>query len=59
MPTEPTSELANEPATTIPLSLLTLVQVLVMGDEEVRVWGSLSESLSECLSDCLSECVSE
>ena len=57
MPTEPTSELANEPATTIPLSLLTLVQVLVMGDEEVRVWGSLSESLSMCLSDSLSECV--
>ncbi|KOO24456.1 hypothetical protein Ctob_003206, partial [Chrysochromulina tobinii] len=38
VPTEPTSELANEPATTIPLSLLTLVQVLVMGDEEVREW---------------------
>ena len=57
MPTEPTSELANEPSTTIPLSLLTLVQVLVMGDEEVRVWGSLSESLSMCLSDSLSECV--
>ena len=37
MPTEPTSELANEPSTTIPLSLLTMVQVLVMGDEEVRV----------------------
>jgi len=31
----------------------------VMGDEEVRVWGSLSESLSMCLSDSLSECVSE
>ena len=63
MPTEPTSELATEPATTIPLSLLTLVQVLVMGDEEVRGWGSLSESLSMCLSmflsDSLSECVSE
>ena len=57
MPTEPTSELANEPATTIPLSLLTLVQVLVMGDEEVRVWGSLSDSLSDGPSDSLSECV--
>ena len=39
VPTEPTSELAsdlaNEPSSTMPLSLLTLVQVLVMGDEEV------------------------
>ena len=59
MPTEPTSELATEPATTIPLSLLTLVQVLVMGDEEVRVWGSLSDSLSMCLSDSLSESLSD
>ena len=67
VPTEPTSELAsdlasdlaNEPSSTMPLSLLTLVQVLVMGDEEVRVWGSLSESLSMCLSISLSECVSE
>jgi len=59
VPTEPTSELATEPATTIPLSLLTLVQVLVMEDEEVRVWGSLSDSLSMCLSDCLSECLSD
>ena len=57
VPTEPTSELANEPSTTIPLSLLTLVQVLVMGDEEVRLWGSLSDSLSDGLSDGLSECV--
>ena len=55
MPTEPTSELANEPSTTIPLSLLTMVQVLVMGDEEVRVRGSLSDGLSECLSECVSE----
>jgi len=59
VPTEPTSELANEPSTTIPLSLLTLVQVLVMGDEEVRVWGSLSDSLSMCLSDSLSESLSD
>jgi hypothetical protein len=59
VPTEPTSELATEPATTIPLSLLTLVQVLVMGDEEVRVWGSLSDSLSMCLSDSLSESLSD
>jgi len=59
VPTEPTSELATEPSTTIPLSLLTMVQVLVMGDEEVRVWGSLSDSLSECVSECVSDCVSD
>ena len=41
MPTEPTSELANEPSTTIPLSLLTMVQVLVMGDEEVIAYDCL------------------
>ena len=38
--TEPTSELANEPST-IPLSLLTMVQVLVMGDEEVIAYDCL------------------
>ena len=41
VPTEPTSELANEPSTTIPLSLLTMVQVLVMGDEEVIAYDCL------------------